>query len=70
MFLLKILKWFLHCYLEKTEKKAICATESAVVMVSLDISAAFNTINNLNMLHILEDYFHFSEIASFCFILS
>ena len=41
----------------------ICATGSAAVLVSLDISAAFDTINHPNMLHILEDYFHISGIA-------
>ena len=40
-----------------------CATGSAAVLVSLDISAAFDTINHPNMLHILEDYFHSSGIA-------
>ena len=41
----------------------ICATGSAAVLVSLDISAAFDTINHPNMLHILEVYFHISGIA-------
>ena len=41
----------------------ICATGSAAVLVSLDISTAFDTINHLNMLHILEGYFHISGIA-------
>ena len=41
----------------------ICATGSAAVLFSLDISAAFDTINHPNMLHILENYFHISGIA-------
>ena len=41
----------------------ICATGSAAVLVSLDISAAFDTINHPNMLHILKNYFHISGIA-------
>ena len=41
----------------------IYATGSAAVIVSLDISSAFDTINHSNMLHILEDYFHISGIA-------
>ena len=41
----------------------ICANGFAAVLVSLDISAVFDTINHPNMLHILEDYFHISGIA-------
>ena len=43
--------------------RIICATGSAAILVSLDISAAFDTITHPNMLDILEDYFHISGIA-------
>ena len=42
----------------------ICATGYAAVLVSLDISKTFDTIDHLHMLYILEDYFHISGIAS------
>ena len=41
----------------------ICASGSAAVLVSLDISAAFDTIDHPNMLDILEDFFKISGIS-------
>ena len=41
----------------------ICASGSAATLVSLDVSAAFDTIDHPNMLQIFEDYFHISGIS-------